>query len=78
MEYIPDYHQEEMEELTQYIVQGQGEMEDNEPEAKETESIEAIKQVNFQINLISESQSRGNFIEVFDSCIYTRESWPTT
>ena len=62
MEYIPDYHQEEMEELTQYIVQGQGEMEDNEPEAKETESIEAIKQVNFQINLISESQ---NFIELY-------------
>ena len=46
--YIPDYHLEELEELTQYIFQGQGEIEDNEPEAKETESIEAVKQVNLK------------------------------
>ena len=67
----PDHQpQEELEELTQYIVQGQGEIEDNEPGAEETESIEAVKQVNFQLNPISESQRRGNFVEVFDSSIY--------
>ena len=56
--------------LTQYIFQGRGEIEDNEPEDEETESIEAVKQVNFQLNPISESQRRGNFVEVFDSSIY--------